>query len=172
MRSFIKIIPSLFFAILLSWGLCSCSSDDEVRQPSDILGVWSPSDNLYLEFCDQNIIHKLDIEYQNNESIGEWTKDVYYYEPGYNLVIYLTGEPYANVYEIVELNEKKMTWCKVDEVMVENSENIAHIIGEIINKAQEGYRLNPELYQSFRYIPQDQFFDILENLDIYYPWTY
>ena len=164
---FLLICYTAVFALV---GISSCTSDDDMRMPSDILGVWSPSDNLYLEFCEENIIHKLDIEYQDNESIGEWTKDVYYYEPGYNLVIYLTGETYANIYEIVELSQNKMTWCKVDQVSVENSENITHIIGDIINKAQEGYKLNPELYQCFRYIPRDQFMDILDRLDIFYPW--
>lgn len=165
-------ILSIAFPLILALtcGLQSCSDKDDVRLPSDILGVWAPSDNLYLEFCDQNVIHKLDIEFQDNETIGIWTKDVYYYEPGYNLVIYLSGRNNADVFQIVKLSDKEMTWCPVDELKVETTENVGQLIGQIIKKAQEGYKLNPELYQYFRKISENQFLDILEELNIQYPW--
>lgn len=148
----------------------SCNHDDEVRMPEEIMGVWSPNDDVYLEFCDDNIVRHLNISYQDGESIGTWTTDVYYYEPGYNLVIYLSAEHHADVYEIVELSSDKLTWCWVDEINARDAESIGQIIGDIINKAQEGFHLDPELYQTFNKISKDEFLSIIENLDLNYPW--
>lgn len=173
MKGFRKIILSVVLGLISFSFATSCShSDDDVRIPDDILGVWTPSDNLYLEFAEQNIIRKLTIEFQDDESIGIWAKDVYYYEPGYNLVIYLSGETKADVYQILNMSENSMTWCWVDEVEARGQEEIGKVIGDIIKKAQEGYKLNPALYQSFRRIPKDQYLDILEKLDIIYPWDF
>ena len=171
MKGFRKIILSVVLG-LISFSLAtSCShSDDDVRIPDDILGVWTPSDNLYLEFAEQNIIRKLTIEFQDDESIGIWAKDVYYYEPGYNLVIYLTPAYHARVYQVVELTFTQMTWCWVYDIDVTGAESISKLLGDIINKAQEGFRLDPALYQYFSYVPEDTFLSILEELDIMYPW--
>lgn len=169
MKGLIKYISVLFLISLVS----ACSDNNSpMRIPSDIYGVWSPDNETYFEYCEENIVHKLQIEFQDNESIGEWTKDVYYYEPGYNLVIYLAGENKADVYQIVEMTEQKMTWCWVDEVVAVNTESVGHIIGDIIKQAQEGYKLNPALYKTFVKIPQEKFFSILESLDIEYPWVF
>lgn len=166
--------PNIFIILLCSVVLFLCpgcsDNDTDVRMPDDILGIWSPGENQYFEYCEENIVHKLDIEYQDNESIGLWTRDVYYYEPGYHLVIYLSGEAYADVYQIVSLTPEEMTWCWVDKVEATDTESVGKIIGEIIKKAQEGYKLNPALYENFRKISEDRFFEILENLDIFYPW--
>lgn len=169
MNSFLKFFATVFCFSLL---LISCSNDnDDVRLPEDILGVWSPSSDVYLEFLEKNEIRHLQVEYQDGESIGLWTKDVYYYEPGYNLVIYLSGEREADVYQIVEMTHTHMTWCWVDAVTASNTEDIGKVIGDIIKKAQEGYKLDPALYQSFLRLTQDQFFDVLEKLDLNYPWA-
>lgn len=157
---------SLFFVAFFS----GCSGDDEVRKPDDILGVWSPSENVYLEFSTDNIIHHLDIEMQDGETIGLWTEEVYYYEPGYNLVIYLTSGHEAVVYEIVTMNSSKLVWCPVDEIEATSADEVGQIIGDIIKKAQEGYNLDPELFQSFNRVSEDKFYAIIESLDITYPW--
>ena len=166
----------LFLILSLCIPFFSCSKDEEVRTPEDILGVWSPSDSQYLEFGTDHRVHNLRIYYQDGMSIGDWVNDVYFYEPGYNLVIYITDEMEADVYEIVELNSKKLTWCPVDKIdpdkLQGGTQDIGKVIGEIINKAQEGYKLNPELYQSLRKISQNEFFSILERLDIEYPWDF
>ena len=140
--------------------------------PEDIIGIWSPSDSHYLEFGKDYTVHNLEIEYQDGESIGLWRTDAYLYEPGYHIVIYMTGTQ-ADVYQIVALDPNQMTWCWVEKIEIDdtaNKETIGHLIGDIIKKAQEGFDLNPELYQSFRKISQDEFFSILEKLDIMYPW--
>ena len=140
--------------------------------PENIIGIWSPSDSRYLEFGNDYTVHNLEIEYQDGESIGIWNNDAYLYEPGYHIVIYMSGTK-ADVYQIIELNETYMTWCWVEEVEIDDTaskETIGHLIGDIIKKAQEGFHLNPELYQTFRKISEDEFYSILESLDIMYPW--
>lgn len=163
----------LILSVLTSFfSLSSCSDSDEpMRMPEDILGVWSPAENTYLQFSDDNYARTLTVEYQDNQSIGRWSEDdVYYYDPGYNLVIYLTATHQADVYQIVNLDSNSFTWCLVDKIEDADRDSVGQIIGEIINKAQEGYKLNPELYQSFTKIPQLQFLELEESLDIiYYP---
>lgn len=171
MKFSLKNIVSFIVVLLTSYSFSSCTDKEEpVRLPVDILGVWSPNQDNYLEFCEENIVHRLEVKYQDSESIGLWVKDVYYYEPGYNLVIYLSGEKDADVFQIVDLTETQLTWCWVDQVEATDTESIGKVIGDIIKKAQDGYKLNPALYQSFQKIPQNEFFRILEGLDINYPW--
>lgn len=160
----------IFLLPLLSFG---CSDDNnDVRRPEDIIGIWSPSGNRYLEFGDDYTVHNLDIYYQDGEYIGDWITDAYLYEPGYHLVIYLTGTQ-ADVFQIIEMSENSLTWCWVEKIEFDetiNKDNIGHILGDIIKEAQEGFKLDPELYQSFRRISYDEFYSILESLDIMYPW--
>ena len=166
------IINAFAFILLLSLaGACS-DKDDDVRMPEDILGVWSPDDSLYLEFSTNNEVHKLSVFEQDGESIGQWDMEVYFYEPGYNLVIYINNENEATVYQIISMDNNEMTWCWVEDIPQEKveEEGIGKILGEIINQAQEGFKLDPELYQSYKKIPENEFFDILEKLDIFYPW--
>lgn len=151
----------------------SCSKEEEVRQPENIMGIWSPDDSTYLEFTTNNSVYHLTIEQQDGESIGLWVRDVYYYEPGYDLVIYLTAGHDADVYQIVEMTADRLTWCWVKNIDITDmgsTDAVGHLIGEIINEAQEGFKLNPELYQNFTRISEDRFFSIIESLDIDYPW--
>lgn len=158
----------------LAWiGLASCSShEDSVRMPADFEGIWSPSDSVYLEFGSDFTVHKLEIEHQDGESIGWWTNDAYIYEPGYHIVIYMMASK-ADVYQVIDLTQDVMTWCWVEEIQIEETsgkEQIGKLLGDIIKQAQEGFNLNPELYQSFRRISKDDFFSLLEEMDIMYPW--
>lgn len=161
-----------FLSIVLFFTLSACHSNDDVRQPKDIMGVWSQSDNKYIIFGDDNTVKNFSVTYQDNESIGYWGEDdVYYYEPGYNLVIYVTASQEADVYQIVSMGDNQLTWCPVDKIEDTNRDDIGKVIGEIINKAQEGYTLYPELYQTFYKISDLQFDEMLEQLDlILYPW--
>ena len=159
---------------MVSGALLSCSHDDVMRTPEDIMGIWVPEnqENLYIEFSDNNEVHYLKIDYKDSEAIGLWDLDVYYYEPGYNLVIYINHENEAMVYKIINLDSKQFTWCKVKDIDPEtiNRENIGQLIGQILNEAQEGFATNPELYETFRKISETEYMDMLERLDIFYPW--
>ena len=151
----------------------SCSKhDEEVRTPADIIGIWSPSDSYYIEFNDDNTTRVLEISVEDDEKIGTWSDNVYFYEPGYNLVIYLDFPRDIEVYQILSLTQSKMEWCWVKSLKDEYSENdsLGSIVGDIIKEAQEGFTLNPELYQTFVRISEDEFLDILENINIMEPW--
>ena len=163
---------AIIFLSLFVVSACSSEGDDQPRMPEDLAGVWSPSDSIYLEFGKDYTVHNLEIMYQDGESIGIWNNDAYIYEPGYHIVIFLSGTR-ADVYQVVELSENSMTWCWVNEVILDDSvgkETIGKILGNIIKEAQEGFKLDPDLFQSFRKIPEDEFFTMLEKLDIMYPW--
>lgn len=153
----------------------SCGRDDvEMRTPEDIVGVWSPSSTEYLEFSADNTIHNLQIEYQDGESIGLWNSEVYFYEPGYQLVVYIDHKMNASIYKIVNMSKNAMTWCWVKDIRAEyeSGVSIGEILGSIIKEAQEGFKLNPELYQYFVRVPVNDFYSMLERLDIMYPWIY
>lgn len=174
MRHFVKNFPffALFIATIIGLSACNKNNGDEPRRPEDITGIWSPSDSVYLEFGEDYSLHHLDIEYQDGESIGIWTNDAYIYEPGYHIVILLKGVQ-VEVYQVVDLTDERLTWCWVKEIVIDetvNKETIGKLLGNIIKEAQEGFKLDPELYESFKKISEDDFFSILEDLDIMYPW--
>ena len=172
MRRLIFMTLKSIILIFLTAGLCGCSHSDDVRTPANILGVWSPGNNVYLEFTDNYVIHNLEVTQQDGETIGIWNQEVYFYEPGYNLVVYVTYQQTAAVYQIVKLSDKELTWCWVEDIKASTieSEGIGNVMGQLINKAQEGFDLNPELYETFKKVPENQFLDLLESLDIMYPW--
>ena len=174
MKKKAKIFITLLIAVF-GIAFTGCSHEEDVRMPDDIIGIWEgENEDLFIRFSNDNIAKPFQIEFQDGQSIGKWNwDDVYYYEPGYNLVIYVTSNYEANVYQIIEMTESTLTWCPVDEIDVVNTDSIGQVIGDIINKAQEGYKLNPELYQRFTRISEDQFLSILEGLDlILNPWEY
>lgn len=161
-----------FVAMIQALAAASCSHDEEVRTPDDILGIWSPSDSEYLEFTADYRVRKLNILYQDDKSIGEWTEDAYLYDPGYQLVIYMNGVK-AYVYEVVSMDATQFTWCPVKEIdaqEIDSKDKVGHILGDIIKEAQEGFHLNPELYETFYKVSEDKFYSILEGLNILYPW--
>ena len=141
-----------------------------MRTPDKIEGIWSPYETHYYEFGNNNNVRFLTIEYQDGESIGIWTEDAYFYEAGYNLVIYMNSDHQAMVYQIVELNQNRLVWCWVKQLQVESREDISKAIGEVIKEAQEGFKLNPERYETFNKISEDEFLSLLEKLDLMYPW--
>ena len=172
-----KVTAKFFLSLLLFATIsvfASCSKEEEVRMPDNILGVWQLTPDYYFQFHDDNVSKEFQIDHQDWESIGKWSWDnVFYYEPGYNIVIYITSEHQANVYQVTELTQDKLTWCWVDEINAQETNNAGSIIGEIINKAQEGFELNPELYETFTRIPEDEFLEILDHLDyILNPWEW
>lgn len=159
-----KLIFGILVLTMLS--LSGCRSHDDVREPADIMGVWSPDASNYYDFTTENEVHHLTISYQDGLSIGRWNQEVYYYEPGYQLVIYLSGSYEAIVYEIVTLNSRTLTWCPVDVINGADAHNIGQIIGDIIKQAQEGYKLDPSLYQTFRKVSEDEYLEVVESLDV------
>lgn len=165
-----------FLAALSAVMFNSCSKDDEeVRMPGDILGIWMVNDNEFIEFGSDYSVHKLILEENDGVIYGEWQEEVFYYEPGYNLVVYLDSRQKASIYEVVSLTPQTLTWCWVKELEVNDAstiEEIGNVIGDVIKDAQEGFTLNPELYQTFSRISKEEFQTILDDLGIIDPFQY
>ena len=159
-----------FFSMLV---LGSCDSNDEppMRTEEDILGIWR-NDNRYMDVQSDYRAYNLLVEQQNGTSIGRWSLDGFFYEPGYKLVVYMGEDLDPTVYAIVELTETTLIWCPVDSLKEEYDagESIGQIIGEVIKRAQNGYKVNPELYEYFEKISAEEYFRMLEELNIFYPW--
>ena len=160
-------------SLVVSLSLSACSNDDShMRTSADILGVWSPGSGEYREFLNNQTVRNLTVETQDDLTIGTWEEEVYYYEPGYEIVLYITAHQEGEVYKVIDLTDKKLVWCPVDKIeVIDRDESIGHIIGNIINKAQEGYPTNPELYETFAKISENDFLSILSGLDLIYPWN-
>lgn len=138
--------------------------------PQDLVGVWSLSQNEYFQFNDDYTVNALFIN-PEDPSEAQLINDVYFYEPGYNIVAYLDNDRLLNVYQITNLNYDSFTWCLVEIIEMEeiNRDSIGEIIGQIINQAQEGFELDPELYQSFRRFPETTFREMLESFGLIRP---
>ena len=170
-------IPGALFFILPMFFLlltgCGDHDDEPVRSEDDILGVWmTPSQQQYIDVDPQNRAYHLFVTEQGGEYIGRWSLDGFFYEPGYNLVISMSEDLEATVYKVIELTDKELVWCPVDYLNQEftDGKNIGEIILHVLEQAQEGYDTDPELYQYFIKITEDEFFHTLEQLNIIFPW--
>lgn len=174
--SYIKIF---LLSIVYVMAATSCDEREEpmVQTPDDILGVWTNGEGIYLKFQDDYTVFDLTVEEMITEdgesmTLGEWVIDAYLYEPGYNLVIYLDRHNNAEVYKLVSLNENEFTWCLVDDIRdrYESGTSIGHVLGDIIKEAQKGYEVNYDLLQNYTKISNEDFEDILDNLDALEEW--
>ena len=176
MKHFLTIIRNIVSSLTLTFlvfSLLSCSHEDpEVRNQDDILGVWSPSADRYLRFEADNTVINLVISHQDNESIGDWTRDVYFYEPGYDIVIYMDDELQANLYKVIKLTKSEMTLCWIENIRDEydSGQSIGEIIGGIIKDAHDGYDINPANFVSYKKISDNDYYTILQGIDIMEPW--
>ena len=169
----LKAVTWSVWALICLFSFSCAKSEEEMRSPSDILGVWSPSSNEYFNFKDNYIVAALYISYEDGEEVAEEFEDVYLYEPGYNLVVYLNTTPSDNssmiisVYEIVSMTQSKLTWCWVKDIEINpdnaNKDTVGKVMGQIINEAQEGFTLDPELYQTFTKIPESTYKEIRDR---------
>lgn len=173
---FVKNICLSLLVTVLSFSLISCSHEDEVmRTYKDIEGIWQLSDTYYLSLNDDNSARILLISEQDGETIGSLSDNVYFYEPGYNLVVYLDFPNDVEVYQVLKLTPNMMQWCWVKSLKDKYEEGdeigeIGEILGEIINEAQAGFHLDPELYQTFHRISEERYLEILDNINILGPW--
>ena len=165
----------ILISITLLLSLCSVScinEDSPIRSYEDIYGIWTQGDGHYIWYQDGNRAPNLYIEDQNGETIGIWEEDGYFYEPGYDLMIYIDKTSNPQVYKIIELNDNLLILCWVDSLLdhYEGGESISQIIGSVINKAQEGYDVNPDNYQYYTNVPEDEFLKIIDNINVIEPW--
>lgn len=165
---------SMFLMIMLTFAACSDEKepDDIIRSEQDILGYWEGADDRYIYFKDNNQAYNLYVSTQEGLVIGDWYDDGFFYEPGYNLIIYIDQTLHPTVYQVIELTEETLVWCWVKDIREEydSSASIGQVLGDIIKEAQQGFTLDPALYQTFKRLSKDQFLDILESLNLTYPW--
>ena len=172
-----RFFPFFILFIIFLGGASACSSDEPyVRTPEDIIGVWTNGDGRYM-FLDTNTrAYNLYVTEQDGEIIGEWKQDGYFYEPGYNLVIYIDERNIMDVFQIISMTDSELVWCWVKEIkasdIIDGKEGVGEIIGDIIKEAQEGFKIDPSLYQYFHKISMDEFYDIIDSTDLNYPWDF
>lgn len=168
----LKSFMALFVGFILI-GFSGCNNDEpEVRSEEDILGVWTDNEGYYMQVQPDNRAYSLYITEQDGETIGRWDEDGFFYEPGYNLVISMDSSSRPQVYQVLELNDSSLVWCWVDDLASKYQEGMSagEIIGEILQEAQEGYEINPEFIRTFTKISDEEFYSMLESLNIFYPW--
>ena len=173
--SFGKIILTSIPALIaiFAFGLSSCSdSEPEVRHQDDIIGYWTDGKGRYMNLESETVAYNLYVYDQDGLTIGRYEQDGYFYEPGYNLVLYMDESLNPQVYKIVELSDKEMIWCWVEDIResFDNNDSVGEIIGQIIKDAQEGFDLDPANYLYFYSITEDEYLDIVDSLDVIEPW--
>lgn len=182
-----RILRTLAPILLILPLFASCSSHDEppVREESDILGVWTDGNDRYLYFVTETMVYDLRLDNSDGEMSYTLMQDSYFYEPGYNFVIFmdfmkgLEGENAdtsdweelvsPEVYEITALNKESLTWCWVDNLTSEKYKglNKKEIIGKVIQEADKGFTLLPENYRTFTSVSESDFNQILIDYDVW-----
>lgn len=152
------------FTILLG----GCSSDEpRMKTPEDILGIWTRGEDHFVSFEGDNISRSFLIEEYQGDLYGYWEREGYFYEPGYDVLIYIDHNQKANVYQVVELTEENMVICWVEDLIDRwygHDESIGQVIGEIINQAQEGFKLDPDKFEYLTRVSEEEFEKVLESV--------
>lgn len=159
----------LFLLAVVSMAFASCSKEDpEVRSVSDIYGAWIDNDGNYFYFRYPNICYKLVPE---SEDWAMLDYDAYYYEPGYNFLLYVSAvrdndnEIQPDIYSVTALTETEMTWVWASNLRDEKYDGMSksEILGQIIKEAQEGFKLDYSRTSEFTKIETDEFKRLLEK---------
>ena len=172
------LISRLFFFLFLGFSIflaASCSKDDDepsYRHENDIMGVWTNGEDRYMSLDSAFRAYNLYVSTMDGETIGYWEQDGYFYEPGYDIVIYIDKTSRPQVYQIVELTESSLVWCWVEDIMdyYESGLSPGEILGQIINDAHEGFTLDPNNYQYFSRVAEEDFLQLVASLDLDTPW--
>ena len=169
-----KILPlALFVAILMPMAV-SCNDDPEPtsRTPEDILGIWTDNEGRYMVLDSIYEAFNLYVTEENGEISARWMQDAYIYEPGYNLVVYNDVRLHPEVYQVIELTEESLVWCWVEDLRenLDSGASIGEILGQVIQEAQDGFQVDPDKYQYFTRVSQNDFDRLLEELGIFTPY--
>lgn len=149
--------------MLFSLALTSCSDDEPaVRSENDIYGAWVDDEGNYLYFRYPNVCYRLIPESE------EWAMldyDAYYYEPGYNFLLYVNQETQPDIYSVTQLTENEMTWVWADNLLDDKYDGMSksEILGQVIKEAQEGFKLDYSRTVEFKKIETAEFEKLLED---------
>lgn len=167
-----KIYVTLLMA--LSLVMASCSSDEpEVRSVSDIYGAWTDNTGSYFYFRYPNVCYKLVPE---SDDVAILDYDAYYYEPGYNFLLYVSvahddnDQIQPDIYSVTSLTDKEMTWVWADNLRDDKYDDMSsgEILGQIIKEAQEGFKLDYSRTSVFTKIETSEFKSLLEKYSYSY----
>lgn len=155
----------IFFILLavVSLAMESCSKDEpKVRSESDIYGAWIDTDGNYFYFRYPNICYRL-VPESDDWALLDY--DAYYYEPGYNFLLYVNQETQPDIYSVTALTESEMTWVWADNLRDDKYDGMSksEILGQIIKEAQEGFKLDYSRTYVFTKIENDEFKRLLEK---------
>lgn len=141
----------------------SCSNDEpEPRSENDIYGSWVDNDGNYFYFRYPNICYKLVPESADRAALDY---DAYYYEPGYNFLLYMNIEGQPDIYEVTAISENEMTWVWADNLLDDKYKDMSksEILGQVIKEAQEGFKLDYSRTSVFSRIEIAEFKSALEK---------
>lgn len=142
-----------------------CSSDDDPapRAESDVYGAWIDNDGDYFYFKYPNVCYKL-VTAKSADGMAELFYDAYYYEPGYNFLLYVDINTQPDIYEVTTLSDKEMTWVWADNLREDKYDGMSgsEILGQVIKEAQNGFKLDYSRTMKFEKISTDDFKKTLE----------
>ncbi|MDE6578126.1 MAG: hypothetical protein K2K58_08160 [Muribaculaceae bacterium] len=181
----LRLFLSAITLILLLPLFTACSGDEPVeRNEEDILGIWTDSAGRYLYFNTETMVFDIRLENDGSEKSYSLMQDSYFYEPGYNFVIFLDfmkgvengsdSESWEDmvspdVYQVVSLTQNSLKWCWVDNLTDDKYSGMSkkEIIGRVIQEADKGFTLLPENYQSFTRVSDEEFDRIVDDYQIW-----
>lgn len=181
----LRLFLSAITLILLLPLFTACSGDEPVeRNEEDILGIWTDGAGRYLYFNTETMVFDIRLENAGAEKSYSLMQDSYFYEPGYNFVIFLDfmkgvengsdSESWEDmvspdVYQVVSLTQNSLKWCWVDNLTDEKYSGMSkkEIIGRVIQEADKGFTLLPENYQSFTRVSDEEFDRIVDDYQIW-----
>ena len=146
-----------------SLAFASCSDDDPApRSEADIYGAWEDNSGDYFYFRYPNICYKLAPGADGSAALDY---DAYYYEPGYNFLLYMNIEGQPDIYGVTELSQSQMKWVWADNLLDEKYKEMSksEILGYIIKEAQEGFKLDYSRTSSFTRMETAEFKTLLEK---------
>lgn len=150
--------------VICSIVFASCSNDEDPvpRSENDICGAWVDNDGNCMYFKLPNLCYKVVPE---TDDMAEVYYDAYYYEPGYNFLLYVDSETQPDIYMVTELNDKGMTWVWADNLRDDKYDGMSksEILGAIIKQAQEGFTLDYSRTITFARISMYEFERFLEK---------
>lgn len=159
----------LLLISVFSIALTSCSKDDDPapRSENDICGAWADDEGNCIYFKLPNICYKIVPE---EEDWAEVYYDAYYYEPGYNFLLYIDSDTQPDIYMITALNDREMIWVWADNLLDEKYDGMSksEILGAIIKQAQQGFNLDYDRTITFTRISMWEFEIFLEKYDCSY----
>lgn len=165
-------VSMLILALIFIFTATSCSDDNDepARSQDDIMGVWADIEGRYMHLAEDFKAYNLYVTDKDGKPSAEFEipRAGYFYEPGYDILLYMSAESQPEVYKIVKLTQDELEWCLVDNLLNDEYKDLSksEIIGLIIKKAHEGYTINPDSCQTFTRVPESVYYDILSEFEL------